>query len=184
MRVEFNKAKWMQDVDGFWLLLKVQQPRKAQAFVAGMRDKLNTAEIKEYRKKRSLDANAYLWVLCQKIAEAVRNITKEDVYQEAVKNVGQFEFLPLRNDVVDTFIRRWSSRGLGWFAEKLDDCKIPNYTKVIVYYGSSTYDTREMSILLDYVINLAKDLDIETATPDEIALMKSRWDDAQADKGA
>lgn len=182
--MNFTKASWYQNSDGVWLSLKVEQPQQAKEFVAKMKDKVYTAELKEYRKKRSLDANAYLWVLCQKIAEAVRNITKEDVYQEAVKNVGQFEFLSLRNDAVDAFIRRWSSRGLGWFAEKLDDCKIPNYTKVIVYYGSSTYDTREMSVLLDYVINLAKDLDIETATPDEIAIMKSRWDDAQADKGA
>lgn len=176
MTIQFTKSKWLQDSEGgLWLSLKVTVPNLAKEFVSGMQDKLYDAKLQLHREKRSLDANALLWVLCQKISEAVRNITKEEVYQEAVRQVGQFEFLPIRNDAVDTFISRWSYKGLGWFAEKVDDSKLDGYTKVIAYYGSSVYDTREMSVLLDYIVNEAKDLDIETAPPEEIERIKSLW---------
>jgi hypothetical protein len=170
----FDKAKWSQDGEGFWLSLKVRAPAIAKEFAAGMKEKLYVATLKEYRKKRSLDANAYLWVLCQKISEVIRN-TKEFVYQDAIKNVGQFDFFPLRNDAVETFLHRWNCRGMGWFAEEFEDSKLAGYKKIIAYYGSSVYDTREMSVLIDYIVNEAKELDIETMTPQELALLKSRW---------
>ena len=62
--------------------------------------------------------------------------------------------------------------------EIVDDSKLPGYKKVLAYYGSSVYDTREMSVLLDYVVNTAKDMEIETATPDELARMMAGWDSA------
>ncbi len=136
--------------------------------------KLLTVSISQHREKRSLNANAYCWVVCQKIAEAIRS-TKEEVYRKAIRDVGQFEILPIRDDVVDTWIRRWGNRGLGWFAEILDDSKLPGYKKIISYFGSSCYDTREMSILIDELVNTAKELDIETLPPDEIAAMKDLW---------
>lgn len=60
--------------------------------------------------------------------------------------------------------------------EIVDDSKLPGYKKVIAYYGSSVYDTREMSVLLDYVVNTAKDMELETATPDELERMKTGWE--------
>jgi hypothetical protein len=174
MELQFDFAKWQQDSEGFWLLLKAKAPALAKEFVAGMKYKNYVATLKEYRQKRSLDANAYLWVLCQKISEVIRN-TKEFVYQDAIKNVGQFDFFPLRNDAVETFLHRWNCRGMGWFAEEFEDSKLAGYKKIIAYYGSSVYDTREMSVLIDYIVNEAKELDIETMTPQELALLKSRW---------
>jgi len=137
--------------------------------------------IEQHRKRRSLDANAYLWVLCQKIAEAV-GTTKELVYKKAVRDVGQFEILPIREDAVETWIQIWSSRGLGWFAEVLDDSKIPGYKKVISYYGSSVYDTRQMSILIDEIVSQCKELGIETLPPDELESLKALWGKADGDQ--
>lgn len=52
-------------------------------------------EIKEYRQKRSLDSNAYCWVLCDKIAKELSKdgtiITKEKIYQDAILQIGTFE---------------------------------------------------------------------------------------------
>jgi len=138
------------------------------------RGKQLSVEVKQYRQKRSLDANSYLWVLCQKIAEVIRS-TKELVYQKTIREVGQFEILPIREDAVETFIDRWSSKGLGWFAEVLDDSKLPGYKKIIAYYGSSVYDTREMSILIDEIVSQAKELNIETLPPDEVESLKALW---------
>lgn len=132
-------------------------------------------EIKQYRQKRSLDANNYCWLLCQKIAETI-NSTKELIYQQFIKRVGQFEIVPIRDDAIERWIEAWNSKGLGWFAEVLEDSKLPGYKKVISYYGSSVYNSREMAVLIDEIVLQCKELDIETMTPAEIAGLKEKWD--------
>ena len=47
--------------------------------------------------------------------------------------------------------------------------------QMLCYYGSSTYDTREMSVLIDGVVSECKELDIETISPTELREMKERW---------
>ena len=136
--------------------------------------KLLEVEISKQRKKRSLDSNSYLWTLCQKIAEAI-NSTKELVYQQFIRDVGQFEIVPIKNEAVERWIEVWNSKGLGWFAEVMEDSKLPGYKKVISYYGSSCYDSREMSVLLDEVVSTCKELNIETLPPDEIKALKESW---------
>lgn len=175
MEHAFTAARWSQDSDGLWLSLKVENPSAAREFVETMQDKPYIADIKLKRKRRSLDANAYLWVLCQKIAEAVRNTTKEAVYQQLVRRVGQFTPLPIRNDAVESFAEMWESCGLGWFVVVDGDSTITGYTRVFAYHGSSSYDTREMSVLIDEAVSEAKELGIETMTPDELERMKCEW---------
>jgi hypothetical protein len=136
--------------------------------------KLLTVEISQQKKKRSLDANALLWVLCQKIAEVIHS-TKELVYQKFIREVGQFEIVPIKNKAVERWIEVWNSKGLGWFAEVMEDSKLPGYKKVISYYGSSVYDQREMSVLLDEVVSQCKEMDIETLSPAEIQALKDSW---------
>ena len=131
-------------------------------------------EIKQHRKRRSLDANAYCFVLCQKIAEVIHN-TKEFVYRSAIRDVGQFEIVPIKNEAVARWIEVWNSKGLGWFAEVMEDSKLPGYKKVISYYGSSVYDSREMAVLIDEIISQAKELDIETMTPEQLSGLKEEW---------
>lgn len=132
-------------------------------------------EIKQYRKKRSLDANAYMWTLCDKISQVVPETTKEDVYRDAIHHVGVFETFPLKDDAVERWIERWQTNGTGWISEVLHKAKTPGYTIVISYYGSSTYNTKEMSRLIDNVVMTAKQCGVETLTPDEIERMKAAW---------
>lgn len=136
--------------------------------------KLLTVEITQPKKKRSLDSNSYMWVLCQKIAEALQT-TKEQVYRKFIRDVGQFEIVPIKDEAVERWIEIWNSKGLGWFAEVMEDSKLSGYKKVINYYGSSCYDSREMSVLIDEVVTQAKELGIETLTPDELMALKERW---------
>ena len=139
------------------------------------KDKEYNIEIKQYRKKRSLDANAYMWTLCDKISQVVPETTKEDVYRDAIHHVGVFEIFPLKDDDVERWIERWQTNGNGWISEVLHKAKTPGYTIVISYYGSSTYNTKEMSRLIDNVVMTAKDCGVETMTPDEIERMKAAW---------
>lgn len=47
---------------------------------------------KKWRKKRSLDANAYAWVLMSKIADAQEfPTTKEEIYEKMLKDYGVLE---------------------------------------------------------------------------------------------
>ena len=132
-----------------------------------------SVEIKPYRARRSLDANAYCWVLCQKLSEKL-NCTKEDVYKEAIRKAGQFDFIAVTDKATEQFIKAWQSKGLGWYAEALES-KIDGCKKVMVYYGSSVYDSKEMSHLIDYIVSECKEQGIETLPPWEVERLKKEW---------
>ena len=136
-------------------------------------DKELSVEIKPYRARRSLDANSYCWVLCQKLAEKL-NCTKEDIYKEAIRKAGQFDFIAVTESAAEQFITAWQSKGLGWYAEALES-KIAGCKKIMVYYGSSVYDSKEMAHLIDYIVSECKELGIETMTPAEISRMMNEW---------
>lgn len=135
-------------------------------------DKELTVQVKEYRQKRTLSQNAYMWVLLNEIGKAV-NRSKEDIYKELVKDYGVFEILPLKNEAVNRFNHNWTKNGLGWFTETIGQSKLKGYTNLIAYYGSSTYDTQEMNRLLDAVVNECQELGIQTMTMAEILLLKN-----------
>lgn len=130
--------------------------------------------VKKYRKKRSLDANAYTWVLIDKLA-AKLSIPKADVYRELIRSIGGVsQTVCVMNKAADALIDGWKHNGLGWFAETFPS-KIDGCTNVILYFGSSTYDTKQMSDLIDHLVEACKVQGIETATPEEIARYKTEW---------
>ena len=131
--------------------------------------KLLDVAIKKYRKKRSLDANAYMWIILQKISEKV-NSSKEEIYREIIKRVGRFEITPIKNEAVDRWIKDWNDKGIAWHSEPLRS-KLDGYTTTINYYGTSTYNTKEMSIVINEVVFEAKELGIETMAPQELELL-------------
>lgn len=136
-------------------------------------DKDKTFEVKEHKVKRTLNANAYCWVLLSKIADVVKS-TKEEVYREYIKNKGVFRLITMNKDAVDTFIKVWQERGLGWCCDT-SESKFEGMIDVIAYYGTSSYNTKQMAHFIDYVVEEAKALDIETLTPNEIERLKSLW---------
>ena len=175
MKMLFDKARWVMDYESTWLMLKVNR-RDATAFCDEMKDgKVYEADLKEYRQKRSLDANAYAWVLLGKLANKV-GLPKEDVYRELIRDVGDnYEILPIRNDAVDKWISNWRRKGIGWVCDILGESKLDGYTNVITYYGSSTYDSKQMSTLINLIVDECKQQGIETMTPGELALLMDGW---------
>ena len=132
--------------------------------------------VEPVKRRRSLDANAYLWVVLNEMAEALRT-TKEDIYRQLVRDVGQFEMVPIRaGEATEAFVRMWGGRGLGWFAEVEGESKLEGYNRVVCYFGSSVYDTKQMSRLIDEAVTQAKDIGIETLPPDEIESLKHLWE--------
>lgn len=139
-----------------------------------LKDKELKVQVSVWRQDRSLNANNYCWKLLDEIAQRTRS-TKEEVYQEIISKVGVFEILPIRNEAVDNFVEKWQSRGLGWVCNIMRDSKIKGYTNVIAYYGSSVYNTKEMSRLIDEVVQEAQALGVQTKTPQELAELKNLW---------
>ena len=132
-------------------------------------------DFKVHREKRSKDANAYMWVLCEKLAKA-QGISKEEVYRANVRQVGVCEPLPIKDEAVDKFAEEWGKRGIGWFVERTDKSKIKGYTLVFAYYGSSTYTTKEMSLLIDYIVQDCVACGIPTDPREELQRMLEEWD--------
>lgn len=144
-----------------------------------LKDKLLVVEIKQYRPKRSLDANAYAWVVMDKIAEELstdeQTVSKVDVYRDMIRNnAGAFEVLPMPDKAVNRFVETWQANGLGWQCDTVESA-VDGYTNVVAYYGSSAYDTKEMSRLIDAIVAEAKGLGIETLPPAELERMKKEW---------
>ena len=136
-------------------------------------DKDKKYSIKEHKEKRSIRANNYAWELIGKIGiELKRN--KNEIYREFIRNRGIYRIITLSNNSVPTFIKLWNDRGLGWLCET-SETEIEGFTDVIAYYGSSSYSTKQMAYFIDYVIQEAKLLGIETLPPDEIEKMKKDW---------
>lgn len=136
-------------------------------------DKEQLFEIKEWKKKRSLNANAYAWKLIGEIAEVLRS-SKDEVYLEMLKRYGQSEMISVRSDIsLLGFIKYYEEAG----RSKLNGKEFIHYR---VYKGSSEYDTREMAVLIDGIVSEAKDLDIETLTPAELAAIKDQWKEEEA----
>lgn len=131
-------------------------------------------EIKPFRARRSLDANAYAWVLMDKLAEKL-NVSKEEIYREYIKHIGgNSEVVCVKNSAVERLCEGWSKNGIGWQTDTMPS-KIDGCTNVILYYGSSTYDTSQMSRLIDLIIQDCKEQGIQTDTPDTIARLKALW---------
>ncbi len=135
-------------------------------------------ELKKWRQKRSLDANSYCWVLCDKIAKELCKdgtiVTKEDVYKDAILQIGSFEPFIVQEKTYANFKRIWEKQGLGFLVQEVS--KKDKCIKVNCYYGSSTYNTKEMSLLIEDLIELAKTLNVETKPQSEINSLLKEWD--------
>ena len=137
-------------------------------FIDNLIDKELEIEIKEYKEKRSLNANALLWKLCNELGNKLR-ISKKEVYLMALKNYGQSEVISIQSDV--------NIQGYFKYFEKIGTGKINNkeFTHYKIYKGSSEYNTLEMSILLDGVVQEAKEQGIQVLSASEIDLIKREW---------
>lgn len=152
---------------------------KVVATVASYIDSLDenkqyTLIIQEKKKKRSLNANAYAWVLLDKLA-AVLHIGKTELYRSYIKEIGgNSDVVCVIDKALDDLRKGWEHNGLGWLTETMPS-KIAGCTNVIVYYGSSTYDTAQMSRLIDMIVQDCKENGIETLTPAELQSMCDEW---------
>jgi hypothetical protein len=133
-----------------------------------LHDTLLSVKVDKFREKRSLNANNYAWKLITEIGNSTRQ-SKEEVYLLMLKRYGQSDMLSVVAEVpVQHYFKHYEEAGESTLNGKL-------FKHYRVYKGSSEFDTKEMSIFIDGIVSEAKDLGIQTETPDQIAKMKSLW---------
>lgn len=152
---------------------------KAIAELASYLDSLESGKeyvltIKENRKKRSLDANAYCWVLLDKLASQLHE-SKEAIYKSYIKEIGgNSEIVCIKTEAAEKLCGAWERNGLGWQTDTMPS-KLKGCTNVVLYYGSSVYDTEQMSRLIDLIVQDCQTLGIETKDPAELERLVQEW---------
>ena len=165
-------------LEGGWLMVKPEREDlgKAMNIVRNRKKMLYDLEVKEHRKKRSLDSNAYAWTLINKLADVMR-IPPVEVYRQAIQDIsGNSEIVPIKEEAVEQFKQAWSHNGIGWICRDMGKSKIQGYRNLMVYYGSSVYNTAQMSNLIDHLVQDCKALEIETLPPEKLSLLMEEWD--------
>lgn len=131
-------------------------------------DKEKLYEIKEVKEKRSLNSNSYLWLLCTKISEII-NLPKEEVYIKMLEDYGVSLLIPLAPEYnPEGFFKYYK-----YFDKGVLNGKECIWYKVLK--GSSQYDSKEMSVLLNGVVEEAKQLGIVTLDEIELNKLIERW---------
>lgn len=133
-------------------------------------------EVKEWREKRTHDQNSYFWVLIKEIALKMKANTL-DIYKKYIMDRGVFQIVPIKDEAVIAFTKKWESKGMGWFCKSMGESKIKGFTKLVVYFGSSSYNTEEMGNLIEGVIDDCEELGIVTKTKAEFMAMANENDD-------
>ena len=148
----YIKKAWLADRE---LVLEINSPNV-------------DVEIKRKYKKRSTDANAYAWHLIGELADRLR-VDKQVVYLIMLERYGQGGVVKIKNKDAAAFKRQmkyWREH------ERLTDENASYYR---FWVGSSNYDTREMSVFIDGIVEECKEQGIETMTPRELERLKTAW---------
>lgn len=154
------------------LLLETAAPEAAR-FVYSF--KPGNYDIVPCKKKRSLTANDYCWALCTDIAEAIHS-TKDSIYKDAIKSVGICkDFHGITPGDSNTLMTAWGRQGTGWLSERLDYEPDGEHLVIRCYYGSSVYNSRQMARLIDWLVDEAKGLGLETKPQEYVNSLLEEW---------
>lgn len=127
-------------------------------------------KVEKYREKRSLDANAFLWKMLGEISAVLRT-DNWSVYLQMLKRYGKYTYIAVKPSVVDAVKKQWRE------VEEIGEVEIGGQKAIqlLCYFGSSTMDTKEFSILLDGVIGEARELGIDTISDTELKLLVENY---------
>lgn len=160
--------------DGHGIILTFEVDASASGQIESMKqDDLLRIKAVRYRQKRSLDANAYAWVLMTKIANHPDiSSSKEEVYEQMLQKYGTF-YEDEGGYITITVKKTVDMTKVSGHWKHIKDNG--NFASYLMIKGSSEYNTVEMAHFIDRIVEEAQELGIETATPDELERMKQEW---------
>ena len=129
-------------------------------------------EIGPQKESKSLSANNYAWHLICQIAKVITS-TKEEVYQQLIKDYGVCAVLSVKASNYEAFVNEWTQNGLGYFAEIIDGDD--ENINAFFYKGISAYSPAEMGKFIDGIVYECEQLGIETRTKEELEKLKTSW---------
>lgn len=177
---KIDDVRWYADSDGEWVCFRTNDAKYIVELCES--GKQYDFDVREHRVKRSLDANAYCWTLIGKLAIEM-GINAEDLYRNYIREVGVYEMIPVRSDRLKAWEDIWCNGHTGRMIIDRGACRtIEGYHAVASYLGSSDYDTKQMSRLIDNIVQDCKACGIETLTPNELDALKSRWGEVYGDR--
>lgn len=135
-------------------------------------------QVKKWRKKRSINANNYFWKLLSEYSEE-KNVDTIEEYKERVKRLGIFRRFRIEDKDKKTFEIMWQDKGIAWFCETADTEYIGDIEFKIInaYYGSSSFNSKQMSRLINDLVEDCKEVGIETKPQAEIDSLLKEWDE-------
>ena len=155
-----------------------------------LKDCVVSMDIKKFRNRRSLEANRYAWQLIGQIARKKQEMepkggwTPEKVYKKAIMDAGAVYITTgMKNIAIERFKERWTSGHIGRWVEVLDGSSREGWSNVRIYYGSSDYDTAEMSLFINSIIQDAEALGIPTITEKKAKEMIGYWKKGEENDG-
>ena len=170
-----HKIKRYTGVDGYLVqfIVPIECAPQIDDYMAKHVNGELSVTIEKPKKRRTITANNYLWVLCDEIAKQV-GTDKESIYKAIIRRVGVFDYVLVKAQAADRFRENWNEKGLGWFTEEVfyPDRDKRQFT---VYYGTSTYDQEQMARVIDEAVDEARNIGVKTLTKQELKELKEKW---------
>lgn len=162
----------LKEISGKIMTIEVDHPDGAEGLLALP---LLDISITRHVQKRSRNANALLWACLGDIASALR-ADKWDIYLKMLRRYGQYTYICVRPQAVEMIKRQWRE------CEEIGQIDIhgERAIQILCYYGSSTYNSREFSVLLDGVISEMKEMGLHTPMPEEVKQSLEEWEKTMA----
>ena len=142
--------------------------------IESLQQKPVSVDIQPYRQKRSLNANAYAWQLIGQLAEKMQ-LPAAEIYRNYIKTIGVFRDIEVTENAEFPLKTVWQAHGLGWLAETVDYAERDGFIIMRLYYGSSSYNTKQMSRLIDAIISDCNSVGIPTLPYEGVEKLKQSW---------
>ena len=160
----------------------IRERGRALDALPSIKDKKLRIKVVQFREKRSLNANSYYWQLLSQLADKLR-VSKPFLHNTLLRRYGQIQLLdgkPMYLSIKDTeAVRKAIDEAEDYHLKPTAEVRVgkdgDNWRTYLMLKGSHELDTREMAILIDGIVDEAKEQGIQTLTPNELERLKATW---------
>ena len=160
----------------------IRERGRALDALPSIKDKKLRIKVVQFREKRSLNANSYYWKLLSQLADKLR-VSKPFLHNWILRRYGQIQLLdgkPMYLSIKDTeAVRKAIDEAEDYHLKPTAEVRAgkdgDNWRTYLMLKGSHELDTREMAILIDGIVDEAKEQGIQTLTPNELERLKATW---------